>query len=168
MSDTNTSDHLTATPSSDDASSVVRPRAGQSRAALRWVGRSSKRLAVLAIGLTAVGAGVAMLVLPGPGIVVIVLGLAVLATEFVWAERALDRTTTKAATVAGKFSSNSSGRIALAASGLGLILAGVLAIAMVSKAVIGVSLIVAGAVGLATLLPAAQRWIDTASKSPRS
>jgi hypothetical protein len=30
-----------------------------------------------------------MLVLPGPGIVVILLGLAILATEYVWAERLL-------------------------------------------------------------------------------
>jgi len=34
-------------------------------------------------------AGVAMLVLPGPGIVVIIAGLAILATEYVWAERML-------------------------------------------------------------------------------
>ena len=32
-------------------------------------------------------AGFAMLVLPGPGIIVIILGLAILATEFAWAER---------------------------------------------------------------------------------
>ena len=36
-------------------------------------------------------AGLVMLVLPGPGIVVVVLGFAVLATEFVWAEVALDK-----------------------------------------------------------------------------
>jgi hypothetical protein len=32
-----------------------------------------------------------MLVTPGPGIVVILIGLAILATEWAWAERALDR-----------------------------------------------------------------------------
>jgi uncharacterized protein (TIGR02611 family) len=53
--------------------------------------RSSKRIAVLVIGLALVAGGLAMLVLPGPGIVVVILGLAVLATEFVWAERMLDR-----------------------------------------------------------------------------
>jgi hypothetical protein len=37
-------------------------------------------------------AGLAMLVLPGPGVVVILAGLAVLATEFVWARRVLERT----------------------------------------------------------------------------
>jgi hypothetical protein len=34
-------------------------------------------------------AGAAMLVLPGPGIVVIIAGLAILATEYVWAQRLL-------------------------------------------------------------------------------
>ena len=53
--------------------------------------RSSKRLAVLLVGSALVVAGVAMLVLPGPGIVVIIAGLAVLATEFVWAEHLLDQ-----------------------------------------------------------------------------
>jgi uncharacterized protein (TIGR02611 family) len=35
-------------------------------------------------------AGVAMLVLPGPGLLVIVAGLALLATEFAWAQRPLN------------------------------------------------------------------------------
>ncbi|MGI8615914.1 MAG: PGPGW domain-containing protein, partial [Actinomycetota bacterium] len=34
-------------------------------------------------------AGLAMLVLPGPGIVVILAGLAILGTEYVWAQRLL-------------------------------------------------------------------------------
>ena len=41
------------------------------------------------------GAGLAMLVLPGPGLVVTALGLAMLALEFAWAERALGRTVDK-------------------------------------------------------------------------
>jgi uncharacterized protein (TIGR02611 family) len=57
----------------------------------RWIWRSARRIAVFVVGVTLVAAGVAMLVLPGPGIVVVVAGLAVLATEFVWAEVALDR-----------------------------------------------------------------------------
>src|SRR3954451_4859977 len=36
-------------------------------------------------------AGAAMLVLPGPGLLVIAAGLALLATELVWAQRTLDR-----------------------------------------------------------------------------
>jgi uncharacterized protein (TIGR02611 family) len=34
--------------------------------------------------------GLAMLVLPGPGILLVIAGLAVLATEYVWAQRALN------------------------------------------------------------------------------
>ena len=67
---------------------------------LRWFGRNTKRLAVLVAGLVVVGAGIAMLPLPGPGMIVIILGLAILATEFAWAERALDRTTSTAAAAA--------------------------------------------------------------------
>ena len=43
------------------------------------------------IGFTVLLIGVAMTVLPGPAIVVIPLGLAILATEFVWAQRMLRR-----------------------------------------------------------------------------
>jgi tellurite resistance protein TerC len=49
-----------------------------------------RRIAVTAVGLTLLLAGVAMLVLPGPGILVIAGGLAVLATEYAWAKRPLD------------------------------------------------------------------------------
>ena len=58
---------------------------------LRFIGRSSKRIAVAVIGLALVLVGLAMFVLPGPGILVVIIGLAVLATEFVWAERLLDK-----------------------------------------------------------------------------
>ena len=43
-------------------------------------------------GFTVVGAGAAMMVLPGPAIVVIPIGLAMLSLEFAWAERLLDAT----------------------------------------------------------------------------
>jgi uncharacterized protein (TIGR02611 family) len=54
-----------------------------------FVQRSGKRIAVTIVGFAVLLAGVAMLVLPGPGIVVILAGLAILATEYVWAERML-------------------------------------------------------------------------------
>ena len=63
----------------------------------RWIGANAKRIAVFIAGSVVMLAGVAILVLPGPGIVVVLAGLAILATEFVWAERALDRAKTKAA-----------------------------------------------------------------------
>jgi tellurite resistance protein TerC len=48
-----------------------------------------RRVVVAVIGGTVVAIGVAMIVLPGPAVVVIPAGLAILATEFVWARRLL-------------------------------------------------------------------------------
>jgi uncharacterized protein (TIGR02611 family) len=45
------------------------------------------RAAVLIVGLSVLGAGIAMLVLPGPGWAAIFLGLVILASEFAWAHR---------------------------------------------------------------------------------
>ena len=44
---------------------------------------------VLVIGLTVLLIGIIMIVTPGPAIVVIPLGLAILATEFIWARHLL-------------------------------------------------------------------------------
>ena len=49
------------------------------------------RLAIAVAGGSVVLVGIAMLVLPGPAILVIPLGLAILATEFLWARRWLKR-----------------------------------------------------------------------------
>jgi hypothetical protein len=59
---------------------------------IRFIGRSSKRIAVTVIGGVLVLAGLAMLVLPGPAILVIPLGFAVLGTEYAWAAAANERT----------------------------------------------------------------------------
>ena len=48
-----------------------------------------KRIAVAVVGGTVTLIGLAMVVLPGPAIVVIPLGLSILATEFVWPRRYL-------------------------------------------------------------------------------
>ncbi len=45
----------------------------------------ARRIAILIVGMTVLLIGIAMLVLPGPAIVVIPIGLAILATEFAWA-----------------------------------------------------------------------------------
>lgn len=58
---------------------------------IRFIGRSGKRIAVTIVGFAVLIAGVVMMVTPGPGVLVIVLGLAILASEWAWAERALDR-----------------------------------------------------------------------------
>lgn len=48
-----------------------------------------KRFFVALIGGTLVLVGIALLVLPGPGIVIMFGGLALLASEFLWARRAM-------------------------------------------------------------------------------
>lgn len=52
--------------------------------------RQIRRIIVAVVGFTLLFIGVAMLVLPGPAIIVIPAALAILATEFVWARRLLD------------------------------------------------------------------------------
>lgn len=74
------------------------PRPGQ---VVRFLLRSSKRIAITVAGGALLLAGLAMLVLPGPGILVVALGFAVLGTEYAWAAAALDRTK-KAAGQAGQ------------------------------------------------------------------
>lgn len=51
-----------------------------------------KRAIVAVIGGTVLALGIAMIVLPGPAILVIPLGLGILATEFVWARHLLQKT----------------------------------------------------------------------------
>lgn len=51
----------------------------------------AKRVIVIVIGFTILAAGIAMIVLPGPAVVVIPVGLAILATEFLWARKLLGR-----------------------------------------------------------------------------
>lgn len=82
---------------------VTRPR--------RWyeLGRSPNavvrqgyRMIVLVVGAAVVAAGLAMFVLPGPGILVLIAGLAILGTEFLWARRLLQRARRYAATARQK------------------------------------------------------------------
>lgn len=53
--------------------------------------RRAKRIIVAVIGLTVLLMGAAMIVLPGPAVVVVPVGLAILGTEFVWARRLLEK-----------------------------------------------------------------------------
>ncbi len=60
-------------------------------AAARASFSQARKLIILVLGGTVMLAGLAMVVLPGPAIIVIPAGLAILATEFVWARRLLRR-----------------------------------------------------------------------------
>lgn len=62
----------------------------------------SWQVGVFVVGLAVIGAGVAMLVLPGPGWVAIFAGLAIWATEFAWAHLVLRWTKRKVTEAAQK------------------------------------------------------------------
>lgn len=64
---------------------------------IRFLLRSTKRIAVTIAGGALVLGGLAMLVLPGPGILVVAIGFAVLGTEYAWAAIAFERTKRTAA-----------------------------------------------------------------------
>ena len=65
--------------------------------------RPLRRILVLVIGSTVLTAGALMLVLPGPGILVMIVGLAILAIEFAWAEALLTQARERATRLASKF-----------------------------------------------------------------
>lgn len=58
-----------------------------------------RKIVVGVIGGTVIVAGIAMLLLPGPGWVTIAVGLGILATEFAWAARVYKRLKSGARTV---------------------------------------------------------------------
>ena len=64
--------------------------------------KKMKRLIVAVVGVTVLAMGIAMIVLPGPALVVIPLGLAILATEFAWARRMLHKVRERIQTVNSK------------------------------------------------------------------
>lgn len=61
------------------------------RRALHLTYKAARRIVVAVVGVTVVLLGVVMLVTPGPGLVVIPLGLAILSIEFAWARSWLRR-----------------------------------------------------------------------------
>jgi uncharacterized protein (TIGR02611 family) len=53
--------------------------------------QQAKRIIKVLIGFTLLALGIAMIATPGPGWLTIMLALGILAAEFVWARRLLDR-----------------------------------------------------------------------------
>jgi hypothetical protein len=75
-----------------------------------------KKVAVTVLGWVLVCGGLAALVLPGPGLLLLLAGLAVLATEYSWARRRVDPVRERAFQAA-EFSVSAWWRIALTAFG---------------------------------------------------
>ena len=66
----------------------------------------AKKLIKIVIGFTVLVFGCIMLVTPGPGIVTIILGLAILGTEFVWAKKLMKRFEKEAVNMKNSFVNN--------------------------------------------------------------
>lgn len=82
------------------------------------------RAVVLAIGAFLVGAGLVMLVLPGPGWAAVIFGLVVLASEYTWARRPLDAVKRAAYAAAKQASDPARRRLTMAITGALALLAG--------------------------------------------
>ena len=66
------------------------------KAVAHFIQRSGKRIAVTIAGFAVLLAGIALLVLPGPGWLLIFIGLTILASEYMWARRLLNAAKRKA------------------------------------------------------------------------
>lgn len=78
------------------------------------------RVLVVLAGFLVTLAGFALLVLPGPALVVIPIGLAMLALEFAWAERALEKALDQAESAKRKASTTTPRQQLLTAAGAAL------------------------------------------------
>ena len=65
-----------------------------------------RRVFLIIAGFTLLLAGGVMLVTPGPGLLVIFLGLGLLAAEFVWARRLMDRLKREGGRLADRFATS--------------------------------------------------------------
>ena len=68
--------------------------------------KQAKRVIKIVMGFTVLLLGLIMLVTPGPGIVTIILGLAILGTEFVWAKKLMKRFEKEAVNAKNSFVNN--------------------------------------------------------------
>ena len=85
------------------------------------------RISIAAVGFGLIGLGLALIPLPGPGWLVVALGLAILALEFDWAERLMDRVLEKLEQVTDEAAQLSRGAKIAAGVAVALVLAGVVA-----------------------------------------
>ena len=78
---------------------------------LKFVANSGWRLGVLIVGVVITAAGLVLLVTPGPGLLLIVAGLGILATEFAWARRLRDHAVDSAKKGARRITGRRSGSV---------------------------------------------------------
>ena len=116
--------------------------------------RLLRRIAITALGTVILAVGVVLLVAPGPGLLVIVLALAVFALEYEWARRRLVTARELALTAAEKTATNRVAKATAVLFGVGAIgLGGVLTFTELlpfSGIGVGISIALAGLIVLAT------------------
>jgi tellurite resistance protein TerC len=86
-----------------DTAALASPLADEIEDLVELTYKQAKRIAAIVIGSTLLLVGIAMLALPGPGLLVIVAALAILGTEFLWARRLLKKVKTKAGQLTQSF-----------------------------------------------------------------
>ena len=65
--------------------------------------KQAKKIVVAVIGFSVLFIGVLMIILPGPAFIVIPLGLVILASEFIWARRWLNKLKDGAGNIKNRF-----------------------------------------------------------------
>jgi vacuolar-type H+-ATPase subunit I/STV1 len=118
--------------------------------------RLARRIAITAAGAILIGLGLVLLIAPGPGFLVIALGLLVLGVEYEWARRRFEQVRDKAVDLADQAAAN---RLSVSFSmlfGLGMLALGVALIVTESLPAsgwaTGISTIIAGLAILATII----------------
>jgi uncharacterized protein (TIGR02611 family) len=87
--------------------------------------RLIRRVAVTVAGVAVLGLGVALLALPGPGVLVIALGFLILSSEYEWARRYFDTARRKASELADQAVANPWSTVLSILASLGLIAVGI-------------------------------------------
>lgn len=85
-----------------DTAKLVSPVADNLQEFIEWTYEGVYRLFVVLMGITVLLTGIVMIILPGPAILVIPAGLAILATEFTWARFLLKKFKEKSSKVIEK------------------------------------------------------------------
>jgi uncharacterized protein (TIGR02611 family) len=118
--------------------------------------RLLRRVVITVVGVAILAVGVVLLAAPGPGVLVIALGLFTLSIEYEWAQRRLETVRQKAADLADMAVSNPWSTAGSVLAALGLVAAGIL-LGVVERLPFsswwtGGSLIAGGTIALATIL----------------
>jgi len=118
--------------------------------------RLARRIAITAVGFLLIVVGGVLLVAPGPGFLVIALGLLVLGVEYDWARRRFEQVRDKAIDLADKAAANKLSATGSLLFGVGMLGFGVALIVAESLPgsgwATGISIIIAGLAIMATII----------------